>query len=136
MGALISLQPAKSLAPLPPPPPPPPPPPKKKKKKKFKAFLRLCYFILLNKMITEIMAGLGCDGPSRHYFSLYRAVSQTEGERKRNNRREKELFKPPQPHLLQAQLAFALLLSRLVERPGTESYPSPSPDRYYPRLSL
>ena len=48
---------------------------------------------------------VGCfwlKGPLRQYFSLYRAISQREGERKRNDR-EKKCPNNPHPHLLQAQ---------------------------------
>ena len=38
----------------------------------------------------------------RQYFSLYRAVSQREGERSRNDRRDKNCPNNPRPHLLQA----------------------------------
>ena len=43
----------------------------------------------------------GLNGPLRQYFSLYRAVSQREGER--TDRREKKCPNNPHPHLLQAQ---------------------------------
>ena len=45
--------------------------------------------------------------------SLYRTVSQTEGEDKRYDKREK-ISKQPHQHLLQAQLALALLSSKLT----------------------
>ena len=51
----------------------------------------------------------GLKGPLRQYFSLYRAVSQREGEGKRNDRREEKMSKQPHPHLPQAQKALALL---------------------------
>ena len=35
---------------------------------------------------------------------------------------------PPVPHLMQAQQASALLYAKVVGRPGTGSYPAPSPD--------
>ena len=35
---------------------------------------------------------------------------------------------PSIPHLLQAQQAPALLYAKAAGRPGTESYPAPSPD--------
>ena len=125
---------SEKFGPLAPPPSPPPPPPPQKKKKKFKPFLRLCYYILLNKMMTEVMAGWGVMA-LRDIISVYIEPSPRQKEKEeRNNRREKELFN--HPSRTYCKLAFALLLSRLVERPGTESYPSPSPDRYYPRLSL
>ena len=66
------------------------------------------------------------NGPLRQYFSLYWAVSEREGERQ-EKWSEKKNPNDYQPHLLQAQEALALLLSKLVGRPGTESYPRPSP---------
>ena len=44
------------------------------------------------------------------------------------------MSKQPHPHLLQAQYALALLLSKVVGRPGTEP-PEPPPSRLW-RLSL
>ena len=40
---------------------------------------------------------------------------------------------PPIPHLLQAQEAHALPYAKVVGRPGTWSYPAPSPD---PRMGM
>ena len=60
---------------------------------------------------------LGFNGTLRQYFSLYRDVSQR-GRKKKKTR--VKLSKQPHPHLLQAQQALALLLSKLVGRPGTE----------------
>ena len=36
-------------------------------------------------------------------------------------------YSPPIPHLLQAQQALALLYAKVAGRPGTGSYPAPSP---------
>ena len=36
-------------------------------------------------------------------------------------------YSPPVPHLLQAQQALALLYAEVAGRPGTGSYPTPSP---------
>ena len=41
----------------------------------------------------------------------------------RKDRREKKCPNNPHPHLLQAQQAFALLSSKVVGRPGSESLP-------------
>ena len=65
--------------------------------------------------------------PLRQYFNLYRTVSQREEKEERKNRPEIKIPSNPHPHLLKAQSALALVLSRLVGRPGTESYPAPSP---------
>ena len=45
---------------------------------------------------------VGLIGPLRQYFSLYRAVSQREGER-REMIDERKMSKLPHPHLLQVQ---------------------------------
>ena len=66
----------------------------------------------------DLVGCLGFNSPLRQYFSLYRAVSQRDGER--NGRREKKMSKQPPP----ARIAIALLLSKSVGRPGTESLPS------------
>ena len=78
------------------------------------------------KWILRVGLLVGCfgfNGPLRQYFSLYWAVSQREEERKEKERREKKCPNNPHPHLLQAQKALALLLSKLVGRPGTGSLP-------------
>ena len=43
------------------------------------------------------LVGFGLNGPSRQYFSLYRAVSQTEGERKKEMTDERKMSKQPSP---------------------------------------
>ena len=48
--------------------------------------------------------------------------------------RRKKKYPKIHPHLLQAQEALALLFFGLVERPGTESYPAPSPNPTTSRL--
>ena len=78
----------------------------------------------------------GFNGPLRQYFSLYRAVSQREGERgEKGQMREKNVQTYPHPHLLQAQQALALLLSKLVGRPGTGRLPSTFAPPDHPSLS-
>ena len=42
--------------------------------------------------------------------------------------KKKKKNSPPVPHLLQAQQAPALPYAKVVGRPGTGSYPAPSPD--------
>ena len=39
-------------------------------------------------MVVVGGGGFGFNGPLSQYFSLYRAVSEREGERKRNDRRD------------------------------------------------
>ena len=42
-----------------------------------------------------LLGCFGLNGPLRQYYSLNRAVSQREGERKRNDRREKNVQTTP-----------------------------------------
>ena len=77
----------------------------------------------------------GCfvfNDPLRQYFNLYRTVSQREEKEEKKNRQEKKIPSNPHPHLLKAQSALALVLSRLVGRPGTESYQRHHPTRPHP----
>ena len=49
---------------------------------------------------------VGCFGlndPLRQYFSLYRVVSQREGEREEKGQMRAKMSKQPHPHLLQEQ---------------------------------
>ena len=43
-------------------------------------------------------------------------------------KKQYKINSPPVPHLLQAQQAPALPYAKVVGRPGTGSYPAPSPD--------
>ena len=61
--------------------------------------LHVCFMCALCSRTTFTVGCFGLNGPLRQYFSLYRAVSQREGEKKRNNRREKKMSKHPQPAL-------------------------------------
>ena len=66
-------------------------------------------------------------------ISVYIGSSPREGEENRKDKGEKKCPNNPHPHLLQAQNALALLLSKLVGRPGTENLhstfsPSDHPD--------
>ena len=67
-------------------------------------------FLLLSKLsfwvfclIRFLVGCTGFSGPLRQYFSLYRAVSQREGERGEEGKRRVKMTKPPHPHLLPAQ---------------------------------
>ena len=52
---------------------------------------------------VDWLVGFGFNGPSRQYFSLYRAVSQREGEREERIDESKNVQTTPHPLLLQAQ---------------------------------
>ena len=86
----------------------------------------ICTYSSLTKGSRELMWLVGClgfNGPFRQYFSVYRAVSQRD-RKKRKDRRQKKCPNNPHLHLLQAQLALVLLLSKLVGRPSLDSLPS------------
>ena len=52
-------------------------------------------------------------------------------EIKNNNNKKQKQNSSPVPHLLQAQQAPALPYAKVIRRPGTGSYPAPSPDPTY-----
>ena len=53
---------------------------------------------------SRLVGCVGFNGPLRQYFSLYRAVSQREGEREEKGIDvSKNVQTTPYPHLLQAQ---------------------------------
>ena len=55
----------------------------------------------------------GLNGPLRQYFSLYRAVSQREGERKSNDTPQKKCPNNPHSHLLRGWSGGAMVLGKL-----------------------
>ena len=59
-------------------------------------------FYVLSK-IFRLVGCFGLSGPLKQYFSLYRAVSQREGERGERIEESKNVQTTPHPHLLQAQ---------------------------------
>ena len=59
--------------------------------------------------ICWLVGCFGFNGSLRQYFSLYRAVSQREGEREEKGQMRVKCPNNPHPHLLQAQQAPALL---------------------------
>ena len=61
---------------------------------------------ILSLLFLPVFGLVGCfgfNGPLRQYFSLYRAVSQREGDRGEKDRSEKKCPNSPHPHLLQVQ---------------------------------
>ena len=79
--------------------------------------------LLLGKEISTgwLIGCFGFHGPLRQYFSQNRAVS-LERVRKREMTDERKCPTNPHPHPVQAQEAHALLVSKLVGRPGTGSF--------------
>ena len=73
--------------------------------------------------------------PLRQYFSLYWVVSQREGERREMiDERKNVQTTPPAPTA--SAVALALLQSKLVGRPSTESLPSTIAPPDHPRKIL
>ena len=69
---------------------------------------------------------VGClwfNGPLRQYFSLYRAVSQREGE-KGERIDERKMSKPPPPAPTASAIGPCPTVIETVGRPGTGSLPS------------
>ena len=67
-----------------------------------------------------------------HYFKMSSHLPTDEALEKEDRideiSKKKKKNIPPIPHLLQAQQAPALPYAKVVGRPGTGSYPAPSPD--------
>ena len=61
--------------------------------------------------------------------ALEKEAGISEMKAKKEKTKEKTKNSPPVPHLLQAKQAPALPYVKVVGRPGTGSYPTPSPDR-------
>ena len=50
-----------------------------------------------NRLVGWLVGCFGFNGPLRQYFSLYRAVSQREGEREEKRQRRVKMSKQPPP---------------------------------------
>ena len=75
----------------------------------------------------------GFNGPLRQYFSLYRAVSQREGERgERIDESKKVQTTPPAPTASAIDRCPTVI--KIVGRPGTGSLPSTIAPPDHPRL--
>ena len=73
----------------------------------------------------------GFNGPLRQYSSLYRAVSQREGERGEKGQRRVKMSKQPPPAPTASAIGPCPTVIKIVGRPGTGSLPSTiaPPDR-------
>ena len=68
---------------------------------------------------------VGCfwfNGPLRHYFSLYRAVSQKEGERGEKGQRRVKMSKLSPPAPTASAIGPFPTIIKIVGRPGTRSF--------------
>ena len=77
------------------------------------------------------LVGFGFNGPLTQYFSLYRAVSQREGERGKKGQTRVKMSKPPPPATTASAIGPCPTEIQIVGRPGTGSLPSTiaPPDR-------
>ena len=66
----------------------------------------------------------GFNGPSRQYFSLYRAVSQREGERGEKGQMRVKMSKQPPPVPTASAVGSCPTVIQIVGRPGTGRLPS------------
>ena len=66
----------------------------------------------------------GFNGPLRQHFSLYRAVSQREGERGEKGQRRVKMSKQPPPAPTASAIGPCPTVIKIVGRPGTGSLPS------------
>ena len=64
------------------------------------------------------------NGPLRQYFSLYRAVSQREGERGEKGQMRVKMSKQPTPAPTASAVGPCPTVIQSVRRPGTGSLPS------------
>ena len=79
----------------------------------------------------------GLNGPLRLYFSLYRVVSQKEGERKRNDRREERINAQTTPTRTHCKSSRPLPYSNINQQdaPALEVHPAPYRNTRPPLLS-
>ena len=73
-------------------------------------------------VVGWLVGCFGFNGPLRQYFSLYRAVSQREGERE--ERIDESNPKPPPPAPTASAIGPCPTVIQIVGRPGTGSLPS------------
>ena len=91
-------------------------------------FLHIKKKVILNYPKSATMGWLvGCfgfNGPLRQYFSLYRAISQREGERGEKGYRRVKMSKQPPPAPTASAVGPCPTVIQIVGRPGTGSLPS------------
>ena len=76
----------------------------------------------------------GFNGPLRHYFSLYRAVSQREGERGKKGKMRVKMSKQPPPAPTASAVGPCPTIIQIIGRPGTGSLPSTIAPLDHPRV--
>ena len=85
---------------------------------------KLQSFDLRGKSVGWLVGCFGFNGPLRQYFSLYRAVPQREGERKREKTDERKNVQTTPTRTYCKHNRPLPYTSKVVGRPGTESLPS------------
>ena len=79
-----------------------------------------CLFV----QCSWLVGCFGFNGPLRQYFSLYRAVSQREGERGEKGQRRVKMSKQPPPAPTASAIGPCPTVVKIVGHPGTGSLPS------------
>ena len=98
--------------------------------------LRLGLYLPSPKMASVgwLVGCFGFNGPLRQYFSLYRAVSEREGEREVKGQMRAKMSKQPPPAPTASAADPCPTVIKIAGRPGTGSLPRPShhpPTLYY-----
>ena len=86
--------------------------------------LASAYEIRVSCKSTMLVGCFGLNGPLRQYFSLYRAVSQREGERGEKGQRRVKMSKQLSPAPTASAIGPCPTIIQIVGRPGTGSLPS------------
>ena len=86
-----------------------------------------CFVLILENIYHRrgfgwLVGWFGYNGPSRQYFSLYRAVSQKEGERERIDESKNVQTTPPAP--ITSTVGPCPSVIQTVGRPGTGRFAS------------
>ena len=97
-------------------------------------FLRLSFLFFL--WVGRLVGCFGFNGPLRQYLSLYRAVSQREGEREEKEQMKVKMSKQPPPAPTASAAGPCPTVIQIVGRPGTGSLPSTIAPPDHPLLSL
>ena len=79
----------------------------------------ICFRALFKTLKLWLIDWFGFSGSLRRYFSLYRAVSQREGERGEKGQRRVKIFKQP----AQSTIGPCPTIIQIVGCPGTGSWP-------------
>ena len=90
----------------------------------------------LIKHLFGWLDGFGLNGPLRQYFSLYRAVSQREGERGEKGQMRVKMSKQLPPAPTASAVGPCPTVIHIVGRPGTGSLPSTIAPPDHPKSNI